>query len=258
MIDYKRIEKEIIKNFKFKPFSYTYIDNFLTFEDAKELENQFPDYDDPRWFVYDNPLENKKALNNWNESPQKTYQFFLKINSSKMISVLEKHFKTNLFTDPGLHGGGWHIHGKGGNLNPHLDYTIHPKCGLQRKINIIFYLSSNLIPEKHKGHLGFWSHNKKTNLPLNLEAEVAPIFNRAVIFDTSQNSWHGISKKLELDNNIYRKSLANYYLTLPENTRLNKKAIYAPTAEQANDKKILETIKKRANENSFSDAYITK
>jgi len=32
------------------------------------------------------------------------------------------------------------MHAAGGNLNPHLDYSIHPKMGLQRKLNVIIYL----------------------------------------------------------------------------------------------------------------------
>ena len=50
-----------------------------------------------------------------------------------------------LFIDPGLHGGGWHIHSNKGNLNPHLDYSIHPKMDIQRRLNLIVYLEIKLI-----------------------------------------------------------------------------------------------------------------
>jgi hypothetical protein len=32
-----------------------------------------------------------------------------------------------LVADLGLHGGGLHSHARGGKLNVHLDYDIHPK-----------------------------------------------------------------------------------------------------------------------------------
>jgi len=147
------------------------------------------------------------------------------LNSPQMIKLLEKHVGVNLFPDMGLHGGGWHMHGSGGNLNPHFDYSIHPKCGLQRKLNIIIYLSRDLKPIKHKGHLGLWSHDHKINQPKDLIKEVEPIFNRAIIFDTTQNSWHGMSQKLQVPKGIYRKSLAVYYLTEPKHALKHQKAV---------------------------------
>ena len=50
---------------------------------------------------------------------------------------------TDLYPDYGLHGGGWHMHGTGGNLNVHKDYSVHPKLGLRRKLNLIVYLSED-------------------------------------------------------------------------------------------------------------------
>ena len=42
-----------------------------------------------------------------------------------------------LLPDNGLNGGGWHIHANGGKLNPHLDYSMHPKLPYQRKIILL-------------------------------------------------------------------------------------------------------------------------
>ena len=30
------------------------------------------------------------------------------------------------------------MHGTGGNLNVHKDYSVHPKLGLRRKLNLIY------------------------------------------------------------------------------------------------------------------------
>ena len=114
-----------------------------------------------------------------------------------------------------MHGGGWHIHANNGNLNPHLDYTIHPKMKYQRRLNLIIYLEQT-YREKYGGHLGFWSHDKINNLPKHLCKEIFPKFNRAIIFDTSQNSWHGLSTPVKLPKNKFRKSIAVYYLSKPK------------------------------------------
>lgn len=255
MINFKKI-KTALKQFRGnQPFDHCVVDGFFDLKTAKLLEKDFPSYDDPVWFEYNNPLEHKKALNDWNKFPTFTYSLFMMLNSPQMIKLLEKYVGTVLFPDPGLHGGGWHIHGQGGNLNPHFDYSIHPKCRLQRKLNIIIYLSEKLNPEKHQGHLGLWSHNKKTNQPRDLIKEVAPLFNHAIIFDTTQNSWHGMSQKLKVPRGVYRKSLAVYYLTVPKNAKHNQRAVYAPREDQKNNKEVLEIIKLRADVSKSTKVY---
>ena len=57
-----------------------------------------------------------------------------------------------MIPDYGLHGGGWHLMHHKGKLNPHLDYFIHPKANLQRKYNLIVFLS--------KGNLYIFSGKK--------------------------------------------------------------------------------------------------
>jgi hypothetical protein len=145
--------------------------------------------------------------------------------------------------------------GRGGNLNPHLDYSIHPKIGLQRKINIIIYISSTLT-EEHGGHLGLWESDSQKNSLGNLITSIQPKFNRAVLFDTTQNSWHGMCTPLNQPEGIFRKSLAVYYLTAPPpHTDKRERALFAAREDQKGDKDIEELIKKRADSLLFSEAY---
>lgn len=245
MINFKKIEAALQQFKKNQPFDHCIVDRFFDLKIAKLLEKDFPRYEDPSWFEYNNPLEHKKALNDWNKFPPLTYQAFMMLNSPQMIKLLKKYVGVNLFPDMGLHGGGWHIHGQEGNLNPHLDYSIHPKNGLQRKLNIIIYLSENLRPSIHQGHLGLWSHNIKTKQPDQLIREVEPLFNRAIIFDTTQHSWHGMSRLLKLPKGIHRKSLAIYYLTKPNHAEAHQRALYAPRNDQKNNKEVLKIIQSR-------------
>jgi len=194
-------------------------------------------------------------LNDWNLFPSLTYKLFRELISEDFIRLLSGKIGVPLFQDPGLHGGGWHIHGAGGNLNPHLDYSIHPKIRLQRKINIIIYISS-MIAEEHGGHLGLWSHNQKDNQPSKLIKSIQPKFNRAVIFDTTQNSWHGMCEPLVLPEGIYRKSLAIYYLTTPPSgSDTRERALFAPREDQKQDEAVKSLIQKRADAIKFADAY---
>lgn len=257
MFNYKNITNAL-DSFKGNlPFDHCIIDGFFDNRLAAQLESQYLSYDDAKWFYYKNPIEDKKALNDWNAFPPETYKVFRELISPKFVEYLSSAIGVTLYPDPGLHGGGWHIHSAGGNLNPHLDYSIHPKVGLQRKLNIIIYLSSEL-EEKHGGHLGLWSHDAQNNEPSKLIKEVQPKFNRAVLFDTTQNSWHGMSRPLVQPENIYRKSLAVYYLTdPPPGADLRERALFAPRESQREDESISEIIRLRSDSSNYAKAYRT-
>ena len=150
-----------------------------------------------------------------------------------------------MYPDYGLHGGGWHMHGTGGNLNVHKDYSVHPKLGLRRKLNLIVYLSENWNPD-WGGAIEFWSHNEQNNRPLALEKSIDCMYNRAVLFDTTQNSWHGLPTPLTCPKGKYRKSIAMYYLTDADgDEEVRQRALFAPRKEQENDPNVLELIKER-------------
>lgn len=237
------------------PFTHCVIDDFFETKVAEKLSDEFDDYFSEKWYFYNNQIEHKKTNNKWIDFPELTYAVFAYLNSSDFTQLLSDKFKTHLYPDPGLHGGGWHIHGKGGNLNPHLDYSKHPKMGIQRKLNIIIYLSKELI-ESHGGHLGLYS-NDSHETPGDLIKEFAPKFNRAIIFDTTQNSWHGMSRPLNVPDGVYRKSMAIYYLKEFEGVvEERSRALFAPRIDQLNDAAVLETIKIRSDAKIFHKAYI--
>jgi len=228
------------------PFDHIVIDDFFPIERAKKLAEEFPEYDHSSWLLYNSPLEKKKSNNNWYDFPPETYKTFTFLNSTEFIDLLsEKMDIETLYPDIGLHGGGWHIHARGGKLNIHLDYSIHPKTGLQRKLNLIIYLTEGWKTE-WGGGLELWSHNNKTNKPLRREVTIDNVFNRAILFDTTQNSWHGLPQPIECPEGVYRKSLAVYYMTdPPENVDQRKRALYAPTEDQEDNQEILEFIQER-------------
>jgi hypothetical protein len=228
------------------PFYYQVINNFLDIKKAKNISEEFPDYNCPAWFEYNNPLENKKTCNNWYYFGPETYKTFSYLNSPEFIQKLQDitGIKT-LYPDIGLHGGGLHIHGTGGKLNVHLDYSIHPKLKLQRKLNLIIYLAEDWNTE-WGGSLEFWSHNQAKNKPENKIVTIDNIFNRAILFDTTQNSWHGFPEPLTCPEGKYRKSLAVYYLTdPPEEIDQRPRALYAPYKEQEINPEILKLIEER-------------
>ena len=239
------------------PFDHCVIDGFFEEDAARALSEEFPDYDSDEWYFYDNAVEHKKALNNWEKFPRYTYQAFTVLQSPVVTAALEQALGEPIYVDHGLNGGGWHMHGAGGNLNPHLDYSIHPKMELERVLNIIVYLSPELQPQ-HGGHLGLWAHDEANKAPGELVKEVEPRFNRAIIFNTTQNSWHGMSRQLNVPAGVHRKSLAIYYMRDPaEGADKRGRALFAPREGQRGDQAVLETIRLRSNVATSSNVYRT-
>ncbi len=239
-----------------KPFDHCICENFFKKNIAKKLELSFPKYNEKFLHEYNNPIENKKTLNSWNYFSPIFYEIFTMLNSNEFISFLEKNLKIKkLYPDYGLNGGGLHISKKSGKLNPHLDYNIHPKMFLQRKLNIIVYLTSNW-KKKWGGELGFYESNKNRSSSKKLIKNIDLKFNKAVLFDTTQESWHGIVNKLDTPKNVYRKSLAIYYLTnAATNTENRSKALFAPTKSQEKNKDILKLIKMRSSIKKVNKTY---
>lgn len=240
-----------------EPFDHVIVDNFFDEEHARLLESEFPAFDEAGvWHEYRNPIEAKRVCNNWNVFPKATYSTFAYLNSPEFCGELASALGLEkLHSDPGLNGGGWHIHGRGGKLNTHLDYSVHPKLGMQRKLNIIVYLNSRWQNE-WGGQLGLWRGKEGRHGPGELVKSVDPAFNRAVIFDTTQNSWHGLPAPLTCPEGEARQSLAVYYLCpAPADVDRRGKAYFAPTAEQECDESVLELIRMRADEKTASKVY---
>jgi Rps23 Pro-64 3,4-dihydroxylase Tpa1-like proline 4-hydroxylase len=258
MINIEILKKGIEEYKNSMPFPHLVMDDFLEGDLAAKLSQEFPAIDDASLFNYSNPLEKKSALNDWNRFPSNTYQFFEFLCSKQFVSELSQILGIQLYPDFGLHGGGWHLHPDGGKLNPHLDYNIHPKLGLQRRINLIIYLSEEWKPE-YGGHFGLWSNNEETNSPDKLIKEVEIKFNRAVIFDTSLQSWHGLSRQVTSNGQHLRKSLAIYYLCDPPANFVDRqRALYAPTDDQKGNPEIEDLINKRADNQLYKNHYVTK
>jgi Rps23 Pro-64 3,4-dihydroxylase Tpa1-like proline 4-hydroxylase len=238
------------------PFLHIEIENFFPTDVANKLYNEFPSFDSDLWFNYKNKIEDKKLLSDWRKFPKQTYQTFTFLNSDLLLSTLSNLIGCSLHADHGLHGGGWHIHANGGKLNPHLDYSIHPMLKLQRKLNLIVYLCKDW-DDSYGGHFGLYEQDKEKVRAGKLVKEISMGFNKAVIFDTTQDSWHGLSREINCPESKYRKSLAVYYLTTPsQGVDQRDRALFSPTADQQQDASILELIKMRADFNKSKEVYL--
>ena len=252
--DWKGLQQQFQSS---KPFNHVVIDDFFTHDTLNALIGELPAYDSDVWNAYyNNAIENKKACNSWDKFPNTTYSVFYYLCSDVFKSIVSDITGNNeIQADFGLHGGGWHAHTTNGKLNIHLDYSIHPKLQLERHYNLIVYLTPDWLPEWNGG-LELWSHDDKTGGAKAQEVLVENKFNRAVLFDTTQNSWHGLPGNLSCPQGVARHSLAVYYVTEPApDADQRGKALFIPHGEQANDPAVLELIQKRSQVSTAKQVY---
>ena len=86
---------------------------------------------------------------------------------------------------PHLRGGGFTRFKRGGALGVHADFNFYPRLNLYRRLNLLIYLNEDW-PEAWGGDLELWDREGKRCVQ-----RISPVFNRAVIFDTSNFSYHG-------------------------------------------------------------------
>jgi 2OG-Fe(II) oxygenase superfamily len=231
------------------PFGHLVVENFLKPEIADLVVKEFDLGADCHEYI--SPLENKRTLNDWNRFGPTTYRLMAYLNGEPFVRRLEALTGCELFSDPGLNGGGLHSYGQGGKLNPHLDYSIHPKLGLERRINLLVYITPGWT-WSWGGHLGLWDRNPLDGgFPIK---QITPLFNRAVLFDTT-GAWHGLVTPVD-STGPARNSLAVYYLCKPRpHAEMRGKALFAPTPDQLQDPAINDLIAMRAGNDTAAAAY---
>lgn len=192
-----------------EPFPHIVIDNFLPKELIELVSQKFPtkrQEDDYFWEEsYGGYLKRQIFPESCDKEIRNLFNFF---NSSPMLQFLEGLTGIEgLIGDPYFNGGGFHETYSGGKLGIHADFRIHDKLHLHRRVNVILYLNENWAPQ-YGGNLELWDKEMKHKVK-----SLSPVFNRCVIFNTNQDSFHGHPEELNTPNGVTRKSIALYYYT---------------------------------------------
>lgn len=191
------------------PYPYIVMDHFLAPWAAQKAMSVFPKVQDEGWIHYLHVNEKKHGLNKMDLLPPFIQRLIKELNSPAFVAkVSQLTGIENLIADPDLEGGGLHQSSRGGFLNIHADFTVHPhKRNWRRRVNLLIYFNENW-EESYNGHLELWSRDMS-----NCEQKISPIFNRCVIFNTDEDSYHGLPEPIQCPEDQTRKSLALYYFT---------------------------------------------
>jgi 2OG-Fe(II) oxygenase superfamily len=191
-----------------KPFPHVVFDDFFDPALIERVLEEFPKPNAIRWQNFDNPQEIKLASARESTFGPATRLLMYHLNSITFLEFLSRVTGIdNLIPDPGFEGGGLHQIVRGGKLGVHADFNKHRQYGLDRRLNLLLYLNKNWR-EEYGGHLQLWDRDMTRS-----EAKVLPIFNRVMIFGTTDFTYHGHPDALQCPEGVTRKSLALYYFS---------------------------------------------
>ena len=223
---------ELAREFQIaKPFRHLVLDNFLDEEFCKRLLNEFPGFD-KKWALNESGLVGRKAAVPDIKGIGPAYREFDQLmQANDFLQFIGKVAGIDsLLYDAQYVGGGTHENLDGQELDLHVDFNFHPKKVWHRRLNLIVFLNPVWEPswggclELHKD-------------PWNPEADecvtVVPELNRAVLFETTESSWHGF-RKITIPGDrqdLSRRSLAVYFYTKSrsvEETAVPHATVYVP------------------------------
>jgi hypothetical protein len=192
-----------------QPFPFIVIDDFLPDDIAEAVANAVPDKASPDWTkLPTDDQRGKRVLVDESRLPIPARALIQELNAGYFLRFLESLTGIpELISDTKLVGGGLHMIERGGKLSVHVDFSHHPTNGLNRRLNLLLYLSRNW-QESYGGHLEFWSRDITSS-----EQKILPIFNRCAIFSTSPISYHGHPEPLNCPDDMTRNSIALYYFS---------------------------------------------
>lgn len=205
-----------------QPYPHIVLDNFIPTDIATQCYHNLSNYnnwgyDDMKGYIEEErDSQVNKFFTPWGGNSMETIESDMPVvwkviqylNSPMFLSYLESLTGiNNILADPSLNGGGCHYIKRGGRLALHTDYGIHHETKLHRRINLLLYLTPNW-QEEWGGHLEMWRKEPRTHFK-----SVLPSFNRAIIFNTTNESIHGHPTPLNVPEDNGRYSIAMYYFT---------------------------------------------
>jgi hypothetical protein len=191
-----------------KPFPHVVFDDFFDPRLLDVVLEEFPKPGEIPWQRFDNAQEIKLASSREASFGPATRLLMYHLNSITFLNFLSRVTGIdNLISDPGYEGGGLHQIVRGGKLGVHADFNKHRSYGLDRRLNLLLYLNKDWR-EDYGGHLQLWNRDMT-----RCEAKVLPIFNRVMVFGTTDFTYHGHPDPLQCPDDMTRKSLALYYFS---------------------------------------------
>lgn len=196
-----------------EPFRHVVIDDFLTPAFADALLLAFPVFEQGNSVGDDGKHGDKSTLERIRALGLHYIALDELIQSQPFLDLIGTITDIpELLYDPFYLGGGVHDNRHGATLDPHIDFNYHPSERWHRRLNLIVYLNHDWARD-WGGSLELFHDPKIDNRPRH---SVVPKFNRCVIFETTEQSWHAFDRinLPETERGRSRKSIALYFYSM--------------------------------------------
>lgn len=194
------------------PFPHVVIDGFLAADFADALLQAFPSFERGNSVGDDGSPGGKSTLDRIRPLGPAYERLDDAIKSPEFLQALGRLTGIEkLIYDPWYLGGGTHENRDGMSLDPHVDFNYHPSERWHRRLNLIVYLNPTW-EDAWGGHLELF---RDPHADSRAARSIGPAFNRCVIFETSERSWHAFSRiRLPQEQqHLTRRSIALYFYT---------------------------------------------
>jgi hypothetical protein len=195
-----------------EPFRHVVIDDFFAADYAAELLASFPPFERGNARNENGELGNKSTVERIRALGPAYAALDDLVRSSELLELIGRITGIpELLYDPFYFGGGTHENRAGQDLDPHVDFNRHPIENWHRRLNLIVYLNREW-DDAWGGSLELHSDPRSPDDRVTL---ITPLYNRCVIFETTETSWHGFGR-IDLPRDraaLSRKSIALYFYT---------------------------------------------
>ncbi len=195
---------------KSKPVPNFVIDNFLEPDFAQRVAEAFPPYQQALAVGRSFQAVNEKGKVQVTDSaqfPEPIRQLNDLLAAPELLGMLSYALDIpELLADPQLVGGGMHQTAARGHLDVHVDFNFLEERQWHRRANLLVFFNREW-PAEWGGEFELWDADVKVRHHAHL-----PIFNRCVVFETNEISFHGVSA-VKCPPGQARKSFAAYYYT---------------------------------------------
>ena len=184
------------------PLKHFFIDGLFPEAYAQELAKAFPA---PEKLIVRSSIRERKhvGVDVKSYDPRVGEYLFAFQHPEVIQEIGEITQMAGLEADPTLYASGISIMGKGDFLNPHVDNSHDGDRRRYRVLNLLWYVSPDWKLQ-NGGNLELWDR------PVRSACTILSKFNRLVVMETHQTSWHSVSEVLV---NEPRYCLSNYYFS---------------------------------------------
>jgi hypothetical protein len=196
-----------------EPFRHVVIEDFFDGDYARRLLSEFPPFDRGNARNEAGQLGNKSTVERIRGLGPSYAALDDLIQTRDFLDLVGNITGIpDLLYDPHYFGGGTHENRNGQDLDAHVDFNRHPTENWHRRLNLIVYLNPRWKAE-WGGSLELHSDPRDDDDRI---IAVEPNYNRCVIFETTEHSWHGFPRIAvpESEGPITRRSVALYFYTI--------------------------------------------